>query len=84
MTSPTVLTALVAVAVLALGFAGIAIRLLANKDAEFRGTCATNNQALKERGVECEVCGGDADKCASSQNTQKEEPQREHPVRQGI
>ena len=85
--NPTLLTTLIAVLVLTLGFAGIAIRVLANKDDSFRGTCATNNQALKERGVECEVCGGDADKCASTRNAQQEtsaaQPMQE-PVRQGI
>lgn len=58
-------TVLIAVAVLALAFAMIAIRLIFLKDGEFRGTCSTNNPLLKARGVECEVCKGDEEKCAS-------------------
>lgn len=51
---------------MALAFAMIAIRIIAKKGGEFRGTCATNNQALKERGVECEVCKGDPEVCATT------------------
>ena len=84
--NPTLLTTIIAILVLTLGFAGIAIRVLARKDEAFRGTCATNNQVLKERGVECEVCGGDSNKCASSQNQKSEstEFKTKEPVRQGI
>lgn len=42
---------------LALAFAGIAIKILVKKNGEFAGTCAGNNPLLKEEGVSCSVCG---------------------------
>ncbi|MDP4827253.1 MAG: membrane or secreted protein [Flavobacteriales bacterium] len=49
--------ALLTIALLALAFAGIAIKLLVKKDGEFAGTCASNNPLLKEEGANCSVCG---------------------------
>lgn len=48
---------LVAIGMLALAFAGIAIKILLKKDGEFSGTCASNNPMLQEEGVGCSVCG---------------------------
>lgn len=49
--------ALLAIALLALGFAGIAIKILLKKDGKFAGTCASNNPMLNEDGEPCSFCG---------------------------
>lgn len=49
--------AIVTIAMLALAFAGIAIKILLKKDGEFSGTCASNNPLLQEKGASCGVCG---------------------------
>ncbi|MFN4234608.1 MAG: membrane or secreted protein [Bacteroidia bacterium] len=48
---------LLAIALLALAFAGIAIKLLVKKNGKFAGTCAGNNPLLQQEGVACSVCG---------------------------
>lgn len=48
---------LIAFGLLALGFAGIAIKIWAKKDGEFAGTCASNNPVLQEEGAACGLCG---------------------------
>ena len=45
------------IALLAIGFAGIAIKLLVKKDGEFAGTCASSNPLLKDESGSCSVCG---------------------------
>ncbi len=47
----------IAIGMLALGFAGIAIKILAKKDGEFAGTCASNNPLVQEEGGSCGMCG---------------------------
>ena len=47
----------IAVGLLALGFAGIAIKIWAKKDGEFAGTCASNNPLVQEEGGSCGMCG---------------------------
>ena len=42
---------------LGIGFAGIGIKLLVQKDGEFAGTCASNNPMLQEEGATCGLCG---------------------------
>jgi len=55
---------LISVALLALAFAGIAIKILFKKNGEFAGTCASNNPLLQDEGVSCSVCGARPDeKC---------------------
>jgi hypothetical protein len=49
--------ALITIALLALAFAGIAIKILLKKDGQFAGTCASNNPMLQEKGAACGVCG---------------------------
>ncbi len=57
---------LISVALLALAFAGIAIKILFKKNGEFAGTCASNNPLLNDEGVTCSVCGARPDeKCKS-------------------
>lgn len=48
---------LVSIGLLAIGFAGIAIKIWAKKDGKFAGTCASNNPMLEEEGAGCSVCG---------------------------
>ena len=56
--------ALLAFALLALGFAGIAIKILVKKEGKFAGTCASNNPVLNQEGEPCGLCGAKPDeKC---------------------
>ncbi|PWL24085.1 MAG: membrane or secreted protein [Fluviicola sp. XM-24bin1] len=48
---------LISIGLLALAFAGIAIKIWAKKDGEFAGTCASNNPLLQEEGAACGLCG---------------------------
>ena len=52
---------LLAIGLLGLGVAGIAIKLLAKKDGQFSGTCASNNPVLNEDGEPCSFCGARPD-----------------------
>ncbi|MDY0779715.1 membrane or secreted protein [Tenacibaculum sp. IB213877] len=45
------------IGLLALGFAGIAIKIWAKKDGKFAGTCASQNPMLNEGGEPCGFCG---------------------------
>lgn len=45
------------IVLLALAFAGIAIKIWAKKDGQFAGTCASNNPMLQDEGAACGVCG---------------------------
>ncbi|MFT5970130.1 MAG: hypothetical protein ACI8ZO_000636 [Flavobacteriales bacterium] len=57
---------LLAFALLALGFAGIAIKILVKKDGKFAGTCASNNPVINAEGESCGLCGAKPDeKCKS-------------------
>ena len=57
---------LISVGLLALAFAGIAIKIWAKKGGEFAGTCASNNPLLNEEGAACGLCGALPDeKCKS-------------------
>jgi hypothetical protein len=59
---------IISIVLLALGFAGIAIKIWAKKDGEFAGTCASNNPLLQEEGASCGLCGASpAEKCKSDQ-----------------
>ena len=49
--------ALLAIALLALGVAGIAIKILVKKNGQFAGTCASNNPLLNKEGEACGMCG---------------------------
>ena len=48
---------LISIGLLALAFAGIAIKIWAKKDGKFAGTCASNNPVLQEEGAACGLCG---------------------------
>ena len=53
-------TALLAVALLGIGFAFIAIRILLIKGGEFKGTCASNNPLVQKADGSCGYCGRSA------------------------
>jgi hypothetical protein len=48
---------LLTIGLLALAFAGIAIKIWSKKDGKFAGTCASNNPLLQEEGASCGLCG---------------------------
>lgn len=48
---------LISIVLLALAFAGIAIKIWAKKGGEFAGTCSSNNPLLQEEGAVCGLCG---------------------------
>ena len=55
---------LLSIGLIALCFAGIAIKLIVKKDGEFSGTCASNNPYLNKEGEACSFCGAQPDeKC---------------------
>ena len=55
---------LLSIGLVALCFAGIAIKLIMKKDGEFSGTCASNNPYLNKEGEACSFCGAQPDeKC---------------------
>jgi hypothetical protein len=47
----------ITIGLLALAFAGIAIKIWAKKDGKFAGTCASQNPALNKEGESCGFCG---------------------------
>lgn len=48
---------LISIALIALAFAGIAIKILVKKDGKFAGTCSSNNPLLQNEGGACGICG---------------------------
>lgn len=52
---------LIAVGLLALGFAGIAIKIWAKKGGKFEGTCASNNPIVNPDTGTCSFCGARQD-----------------------
>lgn len=48
---------LLSIGLLALGFAGIAIKIIVKKDGKFSGTCASNSPFLNKEGESCGLCG---------------------------
>lgn len=48
---------LLTIGLLALAFAGIAIKIWARKDGKFSGTCASQNPYLNKDGEACGYCG---------------------------
>jgi len=52
---------LITIGLLAIGVAGIAIKIWAKKDGEFAGTCASQNPMLNKTGEACGFCGKTSD-----------------------
>lgn len=48
---------LLTLGLLALGVAGIAIKIWAKKDGKFAGTCASQSPFLNKKGESCGYCG---------------------------
>lgn len=48
---------LLTIGLLALAFAGIAIKIWAQKDGKFAGTCASQSPFLNKSGEACGMCG---------------------------
>jgi len=60
---------LITIGLLALAFAGIAIKIWAKKGGEFAGTCASNNPLLQEEGAACGLCGArPEEQCRSNES----------------
>ncbi len=56
---------LLTIALLGIGFAGIAVKILLKKNGKFAGTCASNNPLINEEGSPCGLCGAKPDEmCA--------------------
>ncbi|MDP5060289.1 hypothetical protein CLV90_3539 [Maribacter spongiicola] len=60
--------ALLTIGLLALAFAGIAIKIWSKKDGEFAGTCASQSPFLNQDGQACGMCG----KMPSEQDCKKD------------
>lgn len=64
--STVLLTTGLAIALVGIGFAGIAVKIWAKKDGEFSGTCASNSPFLNKDGEPCSFCGAlPEEKCKS-------------------
>ncbi|MDF1518024.1 MAG: membrane or secreted protein [Lutibacter sp.] len=54
---------LITIGLLAIGIAGLAIKIWAKKDGKFAGTCASQNPHLNKEGEACGYCGRLPDQC---------------------
>jgi hypothetical protein len=54
---------IITIVLLALAFAGIAIKIWAKKDGEFAGTCASQSPYLNKSGEPCGFCGKMPEDC---------------------
>lgn len=54
---------LITIGLLAIGIAGLAIKIWAKKDGKFAGTCASQNPHLNKEGQACGYCGRLPDQC---------------------
>ncbi|MGB0878939.1 MAG: membrane or secreted protein [Polaribacter sp.] len=52
----------ITIGLLAIAFAGIAIKIWGKKGGEFAGTCASQNPMLNNTGESCGFCGKTPDK----------------------
>ena len=48
---------IITIILLAIAFAGIAIKIWTKKDGKFSGTCASQNPYLNKEGEACSFCG---------------------------
>lgn len=59
-------TIILSIVLLAIGIAGIAIKLLVKKNGSFSGTCSSNNPLVQGDGEACGICGArPQEKCKS-------------------
>ena len=61
---------LVTIGLLALAFAGIAIKIWGKKNGEFAGTCASQSPFLNKDGEACGFCGKTPDQFENCNETQ--------------
>ncbi|MGZ8537672.1 MAG: hypothetical protein ACXWV9_05370 [Flavisolibacter sp.] len=59
---------LISIILVALAFAGIAIKILVKKDGKFSGTCSSNNPMFNEGGS-CSICGAKPEEKCKSEMT---------------
>ena len=55
--SIALVTVFLGIGLLALAFAGIAVKIWLKKDGEFAGTCASNTPLVQAEGGSCGFCG---------------------------
>lgn len=67
-------TILISVAVVGFLLFALMLRVIVGKDEEFRGTCATMNPMLVEKGIKC-GCGKTAGTCDNPQQESTSEGQ---------
>ena len=53
---------------IALAFAGIAIKILIKKNGKFSGTCASQNLLINKQGEPCGLCGAMPDEDCKSED----------------
>jgi hypothetical protein len=58
---------LITIGILALAFAGIAIKILVKKDGKFAGTCASNNPMVQKADGSCGYCGARPEEACKSE-----------------
>ncbi|GGW72289.1 hypothetical protein DFQ11_10144 [Winogradskyella epiphytica] len=61
---------LLTLGLLALGVAGITIKIWAKKDGKFAGTCASQNPMLNKDGEACGFCGKSPEEYKNCNETQ--------------
>ncbi|MGB8704340.1 MAG: membrane or secreted protein [Gillisia sp.] len=61
---------LISIVLLAIAFAGIAIKIWAKKDGKFAGTCASQSPYLNKDGEACSFCGKMPDEARDCSNPQ--------------
>ena len=59
---------LITIGMIALAFAGIAIKILVKKNGKFSGTCASQNQLINKEGEPCGLCGALPDEACKSED----------------
>ena len=60
---------LITIGMIAVAFAGIAIKILLKKNGKFSGTCASQNPLLNKEGEACGLCGAlPEEKCKNEED----------------
>ena len=60
---------LITIGMIALAFAGIAIKILLKKNGKFSGTCASQNPLVNKEGEACGLCGAlPEEKCKNEED----------------
>jgi hypothetical protein len=58
---------LLSIVLIALAFAGIAIKILVKKNGRFAGTCSSNNPLLQSSDGVCGICGAKSEERCKTQ-----------------